>query len=110
MARMKQYVGWNGHDQYCGRIGANHYKFWGTIVDSYHRATSNPIKSAIDKVSKLEDGQWLRNIFCVESNQNERYDDHLRISSHLICAGICFPSDMQVVYRVDNVILQVHRY
>jgi hypothetical protein len=103
MARMKQYVGWNDHDQYCGRIGAVYYKFWG--IDSDQEATST-IKSAIDKVLKLKEGQWLRNIFCIELNQNGKYDGHLRISSHSICAGTCLSSDMQVVYDVDNDTLQ----
>ena len=105
MARMKQYVGWNDHDQFCGRIGAVHYKFWG--IDSDQEVSSKIAKSAIDKVLKLEDGPWLRNVFRVELNQNGKYDGHLRISSRSICAGICLPSDMQAVYDVDNDTLQV---
>lgn len=105
MARMKQYVGWNDHDQFCGRIGAVHYKFWG--IDSDQEVSSKIVQSAIDKVLKLEDGQWLRNVFCVELNQKGKYDGHLRISSRSICAGICLPSDMHAVYDVDSDTLQV---
>ena len=104
IARMKQYVGLNDHNQYCGKIGAVHYKFWG--IDSDQVVTSKTTKCAIDKVLKLEDGQWLKNTFCVELKQNGKYEGHLRISSHSICAGICLPSDMQAVCDVENDTLQ----
>ena len=106
-ARMQQYLGLNGHDQ-CGSIGAVHYKFWDARIDSDHHERSKTIISAIDKVLKLEDGQWLRETFCVQLNKDGKYDGHLRISSHSICYGTCLPSDMQVVYDVDSGALQAN--